>query len=177
MFTIESRGIFHRKKRLVAPTKLAEADFHEVASRVGSRPFKARKIGFVAARKTETEQAIVTKWDGTESNNTARPGDWIVTNLSSNRQVLRDKNGNTNTYVVRADMFADLYESVQGSNDLGQFYKAKGVVDAVYLSGGFDILAPWGQKQTAGAGYLLLNDGEVYGNNAITFDATYEKMH
>jgi hypothetical protein len=168
MFTIENRGIFHRRKRLVAPTKLAEADFHEVANRIGRKPFKARKIGFVAARKAEDTQTVVTKWDGTESTNVARPGDWILTNLSTKRQVLHDKDGNTNTYVVRAETFTQLYEPMQGSNELGQFYN---------LSGGFDILAPWGQKQTAGTGYLMLNGGDVYGNNETTFAATYEVVH
>jgi len=34
--------------------------------------------------------------------------------------------------------------------------------------------APWGERQRARAGYLLLNGTEVYGSNATTFAATYQ---
>ena len=53
-------------------------------------------------------------------------------------------------------------------------YRAKGVVSAIALPGGFDIVAPWGERETAPAGYLLLNGTEVYGCNQETFVATYE---
>jgi hypothetical protein len=177
MFMIESKGIFHTKNRLVAPTKLAQADFYRVADRIGCKPIKARKIGFIAARKSDQLETIDTRWDGKETTNIAQPGDWIVTNLSADRDVLRDKDGHQNTYVIKAETFPNLYDAISGENEFGRFFKAKNLVDAVYLSGGFDILAPWGQKQVAGAGYLLLNGEDVYGNNASTFDATYEIMH
>jgi hypothetical protein len=91
--------------------------------------------------------------------------------------VLRDNKGNENTYVVRSGTFPSLYEPVGGQNEFGQIFKATNTVDAIYLSGGFDILAPWGEKQIAGEGYLLWNGRDVYGNNAETFDATYEVIH
>jgi hypothetical protein len=50
------------------------------------------------------------------------------------------------------------------------------VVDAIRLPGGFDIAAPWGERQQAPSGYLILSGGEVYGNNAETFAATYEPV-
>ena len=177
MFTIESAGILRRKKRLVAPSQLAEAEFRKVADQIGRKAFKARKLGLVAARKAVEAETIETRWDGKETTNTARPGDWIVTNLSPQRKVLRDSKGSENTYVVEADTFPNLYDPVGGQNKFGQIFKAKNTVDAVYLSGGFDILAPWGEKQTAREGYLLLNGNDVYGNNAKTFDATYEVIH
>ena len=108
---------------------------------------------------------------------TAQPGDWIVTNLSPHGRVLRDSNGNENTYVIKAENFAKLYEPAAGTNEFGQLFKAKAMIEAIFLSGGFDVLAPWGQKQTAAAGYLVLNDGEVYGNNSETFEATHEVLH
>jgi hypothetical protein len=37
-------------------------------------------------------------------------------------------------------------------------------------------LAPWGQRERAPKGYLLLNGKDVYGNNAGTFEATYEMV-
>ena len=177
MFKIETRGFFRRKKRLVAPTKLAPADFYKVAKSIGVTPLKARKIGYVAARKAEQAETIQTLSDGNETINSAKPGDWIVTNLSPDRVVIRDKSGRENTYVIKAETFPSLYDSIAGKNEFGQLFKAKNRVDAVYLSGGFDILAPWGQKQIADVGYLLSSGHDVYGNNASTFDATYEIIH
>ena len=171
MLTIEKIGT---TRRLVARVQLTAADFRRIAAEIGSPPITARKIGFVAARRAETPQTVETLWNGKETVNTARPGDWIVTNLTPDRQPLRDKDGNVNTYVVAAESFARLYEAVSGGNDYGRFFSAKGVVEAIQLSGGFDLLAPWGERQTAPAGYLILNGEEVYGNQTETFAATYE---
>src|SRR5262245_19216910 len=177
MFKIEGRGIFHRKSRLVAPTALSPADFRDVANQLGRKPIKARKSGLIAARKADRPETIETRWEGKESQNTAQAGDWIVTSLSPHGRVLRDSNGNENTYVIKAENFAKLYEPAAGTNEFGQLFKAKAMIEAIFLSGGFDVLAPWGQKQTAAAGYLVLNDGEVYGNNSETFEATHEVLH
>jgi hypothetical protein len=174
MFRIESRGFFHRKKRLVSQTKLAQSDFAKVARSLGKTPLRARKIGYVAARVAEQAETIQTHANGKETNNSASPGDWIATNLGPDHEVIRDKSGHENSYVIKAEIFPTLYDSIAGKNEFGDFFKAKNLVDAVYLSGGFDILAPWGQKETADVGYLLLSGHEVYGNNASTFDATYE---
>ena len=73
-----------------------------------------------------------------------------------------------------AETFPTLYDSAVGENEFGRFFRAKNMVDALFLSGGFEILAPWGQGQTADSGYLLFNGEEVYGNNATTFEETYE---
>ena len=75
MFNLESRGIFRKKHRLVAPTKLERADFYKVADSIGVTPLKARKVGFVAARKAEHAEQIQTEADGKETTNSARPGD------------------------------------------------------------------------------------------------------
>ena len=56
----------------------------------------------------------------------------------------------------------------------GAIYRAKGVVSTIPLPGGFDIAAPWGERQTATSGYLLCNGSEVYGNSRTAFEATYE---
>jgi hypothetical protein len=177
MFRIESRGFFRRKNRLVSQTKLEQSDFYKVARSLGARPLKARKIGFVAARMAEQAETIQTQSNGKETINSARPGDWIATNLGPDREVVRDKSGYENSYAITAEIFPTLYDSITGKNEFGGFFKAKNLVDAVYLSGGFDILAPWGQKETADVGYLLSSGHEVYGNNASTFDATYEIIH
>jgi hypothetical protein len=145
-----------------------------VADRIGRQPIKARKIGLAAARHADAVETIETRWNGRETTNTAEPGDWIVTSLSLDGDVMRDASGNENTYVIKAEIFLNLYEAAVGENKFGRFFRAKNMVDALFLSGGFEILAPWGQKQTADAGDLLFNGEEVYGNNAITFEETYE---
>ena len=173
-FTIERTGTLHDSCRLLAPSKLTRVDFFAVADRIGRQPIKARKIGLVAARSAQAVETIETRWIGKETSNTAQPGDWIVTSLSLDGEVMRDASGNENTYVIKAEIFPNLYESTAGENVFGRFFRAKNMVDALFLSGGFEILAPWGQKQTADAGYLLFNGEEVYGNNALTFEETYE---
>ena len=40
--------------------------------------------------------------------------------------------------------------------------------------GGFDIAAPWGERQTTAVGYLLCNGPEVYGSSRNAFEGTYE---
>ena len=177
MFRIQSTGFFRRKNRLVSPSILEQVDFHKVADRLGVTPFKARKIGFVAARTAQEPEVVQTCWDGKETTNTARAGDWIVTNVTPDRKILRDRTDHANTYVIKAETFDSLYERTTGANEFGQLFKARNQVDAVYLSGGFDILAPWGQKQIAKAGYLLSSGHDVYGDNSNTFDATYEVVH
>ena len=176
MFTIERTGFFRKKSRLVARTKLTDKEFREVASNLSQPVVKARKTGFVAARKAERVETVMTHWNGHETTNTAQPGDWVATNLSPDRKVLRDNSGNANTYVIKADKFPHLYDPIDGGNELGQLFKAKGLVEAVFLSGGFDIAAPWGQRQTSTSGYLVLNGDEVYGNHKETFETTYEVM-
>ena len=102
------------------------------------------------------------------------PADWVVANLAPDAGILRDKGGNANIYAIRAKKFASLYRRAKGQNEFGDIYRATSQVEALYLSGGFEILAPWGEIQQADAGYLLRNGGEVYGNHKETFETTYE---
>lgn len=168
MFEIVSEN---HKPRLEADAALTELDFRAVAGQLGTPAVRARKISYVAARQAESEQVIDTRWNGKETTNIAHPGDWIVTNLSPERKVLIDGEGNENTYVIAADRFADLYEPAEED---GRVYRAKGVVEAIAVRGGFDIVAPWGERQMAPAGYLMFNGREVYGCHAEIFAATYE---
>lgn len=176
VFSIERRAGTNPTNRLVAPSRLHRADFQGVADRLGTKPVKARKIGLVAARKADETETVVTEWNGSETSNTALPGDWIVTNMSRDKVVLTDAAGHANTYVIKAETFPGLYEPVPGENEHGSFFKAKGTVEAIFLSGGFDLVAPWGERQQAERGYLVMNGKDVYGNNAETFEATYETL-
>lgn len=149
--------------------------FAAIASEIGARPVRARKIGRIAARRAIAPEHIETHWNGKESEATANIGDWIVTSLSSADKPLRDASGNTNVYVVKSDRFPELYECLEPAQETpdGQIYRPKGVVDAIRFRGGFEIAAPWGETQRASDGWILLNGSEVYGNQAETFLATY----
>lgn len=160
--------------RLKADAALTPADFERIAKEPGRRRLRARKVGFVAARRAAKPEAVETRWNGRETTNRARVGDWIVTNLSPQQKPLRDGDGHVNTYVIPAERFADLYEQTGAQNEFGAVHRAKGVVDAIPLAGGFDIVAPWGERQSAPDGYLILNGEEVYGSHAEAFAATYE---
>lgn len=164
------------KARLEADAILTPADFTRIAAELGQTPIRARKIGYVAARRAASSERVETYADGKETTNTAQPGDFIVTNLSPGREPLRDRDGHMNVYVITAERFAALYEHTSEKSAHGPIYRAKGVVSALALPGGFDILAPWGERQTGASGYLLLNGDEVYGSSAAQFDATYEVL-
>ena len=174
MFTLKHSGFFHRKTRLRSAATLSAADFRKIADALHVAPRNARKIGRVAARKAGAVQRIETRWNGKESEVVAEPGDWIVTTLSPTGAVMRDAEGHVNTYAIKADRFAELYEPTTIACEHGAVFLAKGRVEAIFLSGGFEILAPWGEAQQSGAGYLLLNGTEVYGNAKETFEGTYE---
>lgn len=174
MFQVVYRGLLRDLARVVSQDVITPADFDAICDAVGEPARRARKVGFVAARQAEQTEHIETLWEGDETSNTANPGDWIVTNMSSPDIVMKDGSGNVNTYVISADKFPTLYEPTDRSNEYGLIHTSKGVVDSVFLPGGFDIAAPWGAQQTARHGYLLRNGTDVYGNQTETFRATYE---
>ena len=172
MHTITRTG---GETRLESYAVLTPADFARIAEELGQAPVRARKIGYVAAREATRREVVETRWNGKETTNTARPGDFIVTNLTPERQLLRDDEGQTNVYVIAADKFPALYERTSEKGAHGAIYRAKGTVSALPLPRGFDIVAPWGERQTGASGYLLLNGEEVYGAGREAFEATYER--
>jgi hypothetical protein len=179
MFEIVHTGPDEADARLVAHTVLTPAEFCEIARQAGpGRHVRARKIGFVAARQAAKRQDVETRWNGAETRNTAEPGDWIVTNLTPERELLRDAEGQLNRWVIAQKSFGGLYVPAggRGKGRLGAVYRATSLVEAIFFSGGFDILAPWGERQTAASGWLIRNGDAVYGNHADTFAATYEKV-
>ena len=176
MFEIVKRGLMRDLARLVSDAELSQSDFKAVCDALEEAPVAARKVGFVAARPAHDVEVVSTQWEGEETSNTTEPGDWVVTNLSVDQEVLRDVDGNANTYVIKAQKFSQLYGVTDAANSFGDIYRSKGEVMSVFLPGGFDILAPWGERQNARSGYLLLNGDEVYGNQTETFRATYERL-
>jgi len=177
MYKILRTGFWRPKARLLAPDGIdAGEEFNRMAVDLHTFVRKAHKTGFVAARVAGARQAVVTHWNGQETTNTAEPGDFVVTNLGPDRVTLLDRSGNVNVYVIAAARFPDLYEPDSGQTKFGEVYRAKGVVDALYLSGGFILKAPWGELQQADEGYLLRNGREVYGNSKETFERTYQMV-
>ena len=156
--------------RLEADKQLMPADFRIIAEDLGTQCIPARKIGYVAASRASSHT------QAREGCNIARPGDWIVTNMSPQRDVLRDDGGHFDRYVITAERFANLYAPARCTSQFGAICCAKGVVESISLSGGFDIVAPWGKRQTAPTGYVLCNSVEVYGIDPEIFAATYEVM-
>lgn len=164
--------------RVSSDRKLTPQDFDLIAAglRTHSIPIeRARKIAFVAVRDATAGERVETFVNGRETSNTAVAGDKIVTNLTPARDVLRDRDGHPNTYVVSAGRFAELYQPDSGSVEpFGVIHKAMGVVDAIACPGGFDIVAPWGERQQGASGYLLRNGDDVYGIEADAYAKTYQ---
>lgn len=174
MFSIIRKGAHDGDVHLESETVVTPQDFQRIADELGSPPIRARKIGYVAARQATRDEAIETHSNGRETTNTAHAGDFIVTNLSPRREPLRDRDGHLNLYVIEAARFANLYEPTGWAGPHGAIHRARGIVLAIRLPGGFAIAAPWGERQTAASGYLLCNGTEVYGAAADAFDETYE---
>lgn len=174
MFEIIRVGPPPGRPRLTAPSGLADGDFEKIARELGTLPFKARKTGFVAAREARKREHVDTYWNGKETENVAHPGDFVVTSLTPTKSVLRDGDGKANIYVISRAKFAKLYVPDAGKTEFGDVYRSISVVDAIFLAGGFDILAPWGKPQSAESGYVLKSGSEIYGNSKDTFEQTYE---
>ena len=175
MYTLDKSSAPGRP-RVIAQNALTPDEFITLAGELRMVPLRARKSGFVSAVQSTTRQPVITLWNGEETANTAEPGDYIAANLSPLMNVLRDDKGNPNRYVIRAAKFPDLYQLDQGHTEFGPIYRARGEVLALYLAGGFEIMAPWGEMQRAGDGYLLKNGTEIYGNAKETFEATYRRL-
>ncbi len=173
MFRIEFRGP-GQLPRVVSESSLGVSEFRQIAADLGVALKRARKTGLVAAREALGDEHIETHWNGKETEARAAAGDWIVTALGSDLAPLRDVDGRKNVYVIKPGRFAELYEPAGVSTPEGGAYRPRGVVEALRVTGGFEIRAPWGETQRATDGWLLLNGGEVYGNHRDTFAATYE---
>ena len=176
MYKLERQGFWlWRTVRLVADAKLTPADFDAIAKALNTKPMTARKLAPVAARRAENEQLVVTSFNGEETRNTAAPGDFVVTLLNTRGVAVKDRDGNVNRYVIKPEKFDQLYEKTDRHSEHGDVFKPKNAapVDVLAFRGGFDIVAPWGERQSGTSGYLLRNGDDVYGNQQSTFDDTY----
>lgn len=184
--------------QVVSDRILSADDFLAIESELktkGIEAFDARRTGFVSAQQVGEGGRIrvATSFDGVETENWAEPGDWIVANMDKsfdNQQppnsdisvaeshVVRDEAGSYDRYVLKPQNFAKRYEATSHRTSQGVVYRSKTPqhpVRAVALPGGFDIIAPWGERQRRSVGYLLLSHGDVYGIYGPSFDMTYER--
>jgi hypothetical protein len=175
MYRIEHNG---SRPRVVSESGISATDFAQLAIDLGIEPHRARKAGRVAARQATRRERVETRWNGKETENEAVPGDWIITALSADDVPLRDDSAHLNVYVVTQDRFGSLYEPLPtpGATPYGAIFQPRGYVEAVRITGGFEIKAPWGEMQYADDGWLLLSGSEVYGNHRDTFDETYDLL-
>jgi hypothetical protein len=177
---ITTIGVPAKAHLVAADRPLTDVDFDRIVRELrnyGREIFQARKIGYVSARQVIAGEAVETRFNSEEWRGEARPGDWIVTNLGEDRQILRDEQGRASTYIVRKDNFPEIYDRDTGNSPFGEIYRDKGVVDAVSIPGEFDIIAPWGECQQSSSGYLLRKGSEVYGIDSGMFDRTYQRLH
>lgn len=165
--------------RLISDVALTPDDFDAIKQAVaqsnGRPAFLARKTGLVASRLCVRRESVETLWNGAETINTANPFDHIVTSLDKTGAPLIDKDGHHNVYVIAAGRFEELYQPAAAPNATGPVYRARTTVEAIDFPGGFEIMAPWGELQRADSGYLIRNGNDVYGNNAETFETSYER--
>lgn len=174
MFRIDHVGDA-KHPRATSVSVLGADQFRRLAHELGLPIVRARKIAPISARMATAPERIETHWNGKESAADAKAGDWIVTSLSADHRPLIDSDGHRNVYVIKGDRFFDLYEglTVGASPTSCALYQPKSVVEALRLTGGFEIMAPWGELQRADDGWLLCNGHDVYGNHRDTFAATY----
>lgn len=162
--------------RIVSNHTLTPADFHDLAAASGRPVMKARKTALVAARQADAVERVETRWNGRETVNHAAPGDWIVVNLDAGKAPLLDADGHRNTYVVTQSRFQELYEPTGESMADGVICRGRTLVKILEVPAGFDIVAPWGERETGADGYLVLSGEEVYGIAKGAFEATYEVL-
>jgi len=88
--------------RLEADTTLTPADFGRIVAEAGAIVLRARKVGFIAARQASKPQKVETHWNGKETTNAARPGDWTHAVMDVGATVCRPRNPRCDACPLRA---------------------------------------------------------------------------
>ena len=138
---------------------LAEAPIYKKQGRVQARP----------AVPGETSTTVLAS-GAKETVNTAKDGDWIMTNPSGEQ------------YIISGEKFFDRYEATAEEG----VYSAKGYCRAIKNPFGepIEIMASWGEPQTGDANCMLADicdaegklDGEPYIIEATVFAETYKQV-
>lgn len=133
----------------------------------------------LASLATRTETIVTITSSGAETTNTAKKGDYIVTN---NKTKAREE------YVVPAKKFKERYKKLKQVTKNTALYSPQGKVLALRLTKSilktfdwpvkFHIQAPWKEKQYVSLGdYLVcpLTEDEIYRIGYTEFLDTYKK--
>lgn len=152
------------------PELLVDRHDEQILNRLATAPLYKKRGEIKAVVAQGGERVVTTLPDGTvETENTALPGDAIVTNPGGEQ------------YIVDASMFAKRYKPKPGEEGV---YTAAGYCRAVrnFFGQPISILASWGEKQRGAADCLIADtfntetgqlDGEPYLIAAAEFEQTY----
>ena len=135
MFKIVHTGIGRDDVRVEADALLVADDFNRIAKDLLRPVVRARKVGYVAARAARDGEVVETRWNGKQTTNTARAGDWVVANLTPRRRCATARG--TSTPTSSGPITRQPLRPPTGHNELGAIYRPKGVVAAIRLTGGF----------------------------------------
>lgn len=125
-----------------------------------------KKVGNVTARPAKIGEKIDTNINGkTETTNTAKAGDIVVTNPGGE------------SYIISGKKFFERYSSTSDKN----VFKAKGRAFAFKYSGkDFSFMAPWGEKMLCENDDYLVSlsksDLEIYRIEKDVFHSTYKRV-
>ena len=124
-----------------------------------------RKIAKVTAIQVKESTVVETimKDGHKETINVATPGDYIVTNPSGEKYVIKEKN------------FSERYKHIE--NDT---YQSLGrPTNACRVDNNISFVAPWGEKMyIKEGGYLIINKpDDIYGIQEEEFNETYEILN
>ena len=164
---------------LTATRELTYQDFRTIATLANQKPFllKLRKPKVPnAAAHFATRSGSLTTFNntGTETENTYRKGDALITRLTPTG-IARGINGEPNTYIVKKKDFPILFnffkhhnnqEIIEDGISYGRTCYGKNIVIALAFKNGLKIMCSWGpQKIENQTGYLFysLVTHTVYG--------------
>lgn len=141
---------------------------------------KAEKFGAIIAKQVTEETPVKVNANGHENDEIAHPGEWVVTHadLDTGKPVL-DKNGETNSWVIKDDVIHKKYDMENISED--GFVKPKGGMQTfIKTDKDIAILPPWEpegstnyQHLKAGSYINITNPNDMYGIEPEKFKETY----
>ena len=151
-----------------------------VIPRLTSAGKRYRKSRFIIASEAQGGERVVTLVDNQkETINAAEPGDFIVTNQTSNKE----------KYIIKPKAFHERYEFVRTLSDGSREYGPRGIVlgmqltkknlEAMNMPPHFLFIAPWGKLQYARMGdYIVSKEDytDAYRVSLNMFRETYVEV-
>ncbi|MCQ2772677.1 MAG: hypothetical protein MJ238_05345 [Bacilli bacterium] len=144
----------------------------------GSKPLKAKKIGYVLARPAIAGEIIVSyAGDGMnveETTNTANDSDWVLTKSNPNGEPITSIDGKQNEWIISQETFIKKYEAQD--KDRGLYRPISSVQVFLQIMEDIELESPWGSIEhlEAGAYLNITAPNDVYGIQEKDFIDTYE---